>query len=266
MAENEYDFQPPTNDPYRRAWMAPLWLTMLALLGTLVAWGVTALGLTSYFFGVIAVGFLVLFGTITLIIWVWGRTQMRRANAFLASDRPLVRWKYSTLEWERLKESVWAEEGGDWKVQLGCLTVLFAIAGLLTGLLIGSDEGLGQALLGGVIGLVGGGIAGAVIGAVVAGSNHLMLRKAYGQTEPGEVALGRDEVYALGNYFKGNGTSSYVRRVTLHRDAPARLHVEIQLPPRVRGATEEAWMLPLPPQMIEAVEEVLPMITPESQP
>jgi len=266
MTENEYEFQPPTNDPYRRGWMAPLWLTMLALLGTLVALGVTAVGLTSYFFVVITVGFFALFGVITLIVWVWGRTQMRRANEFLASDRPLVRWKYSTLEWERLKETVWAEEGGDWKVQLGCLTVLFAITGLLTGLLIGSDEGFGQALLGGVIGLVSGGGIGGVIGAVVAGSNHLMLRKAYGQTEPGEVALGRDEVYALGNYFKGNGDSSYVRRVTLHHDAPVRLHVEIQLPPRVRGPVEEAWMLPVPPQMIGAVEEVLPMIAPESKP
>ena len=266
MTTDEYDFQTPTNDPYRRGWMVPLWLTILAFLGTLVAWGVSALELTSYIFLAIAVGFLVLFGAITLIVWVWGQTQIRRATEFLASDRPLVRWKYSTLEWERLKETVWAEEGGDWKVQLGCLTVLFAIAGLLTGLLIGSDEGLGEALLGGVIGLMGGGVVGAVIGAVVAGSNHLMLRKAYVQAEPDEVALGRDEVYALGNHFKGNGKSSYVRRVTLHHDAPARLHVEIQLPPRVRGPVEAAWMLPVPPHKIEAVEEVLPMIAPESTP
>lgn len=266
MTTEEYDFQPPTNDPYRRAWMAPLWLTLLALLGTLVAWGVSALGLTGYVFLAIAVGFLVLFGVMTLIVWVWGWTHIRRSNEFLASDRPLVRWKYSALEWERLKEAVWEEEGGDWKVQLGCLTVLFAIAGLLTGLLIGSDEGWGQAILGGVIGLVSGGVIGAVIGAVVASSQHLMVRKAYAQAEPGEVALGRDEVYALGNYFKGNGTSSYVRRVTLHRDAPVRLHIEIQLPPRVRGPVEAAWMVPVPPQMIEAVEEVLPMIAPESNP
>ncbi len=266
MTTDEYDFQLPTNDPYRRGLMAPLWLTLLALLGTLVAWGVSALGLTSYVFLVIAVGFLVLFGVITLIAWVWGQTQIRRGAEFLASDRPLVRWAYSTLEWERLKEATWEEEGGDWKVQLGCLTVLFAITGVLTGLFIGADEGFGEALLGGVIGLLGGGVVGGVIGAVVAGSNHLMIRKAYTQSEPGEVALGRDEVYALGNYFKGNGTSSFVRRVTLHHDAPVRLHVEIQLPPRVRGPIEEAWTLPVPSQMIEAVEEVLPMIAPESNP
>jgi hypothetical protein len=266
MTTDEYDFQPPTNDPYRRGLIAPLWLTVLALLGTLIAGGATAIGLTDYLFLIIAMFFLVLFGGITLIVWIWGRAHIRRAAEFLASDRPLVRWKYSTAEWERLKEAVWEEEGGDWKVQLGCLTVLFAITGLLTGLLIGSDEGLGQALLGGVIGLMGGGVFGVVIGAVVAGSQHLMIRKAYTQTEPGEVALGRDEVYALGNHFKGNGTSSYVRRVTLHRDAPVRLHVEIQLPPRVRGPVEAAWMLPVPPQMVEAIEEVLPMIAPESNP
>ncbi len=266
MTTEENDFQLPTNDPYRRGWMAPLWLTMLAFLGTLVAWGVSALELTSYIFLVIAVGFLVLFGVTTLIVWVWGQTHIRRATEFLASDRPLVRWKYSTLEWEHLKSAAWEDEGSDWKVQLGCLTVLFAITGLLTGLLIGADEGFGEALLGGVIGVVVGGGIGSVIGAVVAGSNHLMVRKAYAQTEPGEVALGRDEIYALGNYFKGNGTSSYVRRVTLHHDEPARLHVEIQLPPRVRGPVEAAWMLPVPPQVIEAIEEVLPMIAPESNP
>lgn len=264
MTTDEYDFQPPTSDPYRRGVLAPLWLTMLALLGTLVAWGVSALGLTSYVFLMIAVGFLALFGGITLIVWVWSRTQIRRAAKFLASARPLVRWTYSALEWERLKEATWEEEGGDWKVQLGCLTVLFAITGLLTGLLIGADEGFGQALLGGVIGLVGGGVIGGVIGAVVAGSNHLMVRRAYTQSEPGEVALGRDEVYALGNYFKGNGGSSFVRRVTLHRDAPVRLHVEIQLPPRVRGPVEEAWMLPVPPHKIEAVEAMLPEIIKQS--
>ncbi len=266
MTTDEYDFQLPTNDPYRRGLIAPLWLTVLALLGTLAALGATVIGLTDAFFLVIAVFFLALFGGITLIVWIWGRGHTRRAAAFLASDRPLVRWTYSTLEWERLKETVWEEEGGDWKVQLGCLTVLFAITGALTGLLIGADEGVGQAILGSGLGILGGGVIGGVIGGVVAGSQHLAMRRAYSRSEPGEVALGRDEVYALGNYFKGNGTSSYVRRVTLHHDAPVRLHVEIQLLPRVRGPVEEAWMLPVPSHMVEMVERVLPMLAPESNP
>jgi hypothetical protein len=260
MTTEDYDFQLPTNDPYRRGLIAPLWLTILALLGTFVAWGVSALGLTSYIFLAIAACFFALFGLITLIVWVWGRTHMRRAAEFLASDRPLVHWTYSTLEWERFKETAWEEEGGDWKVQLGCLTVLFAITGALTGILIGADESLVQALVGGAIGLLGGGIIGGIIGGVVAGSQHLAMRRVYAQSEPGEVALGHDEIYALGNYFKGNEKSSYVRRVTLHHDAPVRLHIEIQLPPRVRGPVEEAWMLPVPAQMIEAVEAVLPEI------
>ena len=255
MTTEEYDFQLPTNDPYRRGIIAPLWLTLLALLGTLLAWGVSALGLTGYIFLVIAACFFALFGGITLIVWVRGRTQIQRAAEFLASDRPLVRWTYAMPEWERLMGTGLEEEVGDWKVQLGCLTVLFAITGALTGVLTGADESFGQALLSGAIGLLAGGAIGGIIGAVVAGSQHLAMRRAYTQSEPGEVALGRDEVYALGNYFKGNGDSSYVRRVTLHRDAPARLHIEIQLPPRVRGPVEEAWMLPVPPQMVEAVEE-----------
>jgi len=263
MTTEEYDFQLPTNDPYRRGIIAPLWLTLLALLCTLGAWGVSAVGLTGYVFLAIAACFLALFGIITLIVWLWGRTHIRQATEFLASDRPLVRWTYSPLEWERLMGTGLEEEGGDWKVQFGCLTVLFAIAGALTGVMIGMDESFGQALLDGAIGLVGGGVVGGVIGAVVAGSQHLAMRRAYTQSEPGEVALGRDEVYALGNYFKGNSNTSYVRRVTLHHDALAQLHIEIQLPPRVRGPVEEAWMLPVPPQMVEAVEEALPMIAPE---
>ena len=260
MTTEEYDFQLPTNDPYRRGLIAPLWLTLLALLGTLMAWGVSALGLTSYVFLAISACFLVLFGVITLIVWIWGRTHIRRAAEFLASDRPLVRWTYSPPEWERLMGAGLEEEGGDWKVQLGCLTVLFAITGALTGVMIGADESFGQALLSGAIGLVGGGVIGGVIGAVVAGSQHLAMRRAYTQSKPGEVVLGHDEVYALGNYFKGNGHSSYVRRVTLHHDAPIRLHIEIQLVPRVRGPVEEAWMLPIPPQMVKAVEAMLPEI------
>jgi len=260
MTTDEYNFLLPTNDPYRRGLIAPLWLTGLALLCTLAAWGVSALGLTGYAFLVIAVCFFVLFGVITLIVWLSGRAQMRRAAEFLASERPLVRWTYSMPEWERLMGTGLEEEGGDWKVQFGCLTVLFAIAGALTGVLIGADESLVQALVNGAIGLVGGGAIGGILGAVVAGSQHLAMRRAYAHSAPGEVALGRDEVYALGNYFKGNGTSSYVRRVTLHHDAPVRLHVEIQLPPRVRGPVEEAWMLPVPPHKIEAIEAVLPEI------
>ncbi|MGC9395743.1 MAG: hypothetical protein ACP5J4_12910 [Anaerolineae bacterium] len=266
MTTDEHDFQLPTNDPYRRGIIAPLWLTLLALLCTLGAWGVSAVGLTGYAFLVIAACFLALFGGITLIVWMRGRTQIRRAAEFLASDRPLVRWTYSTLEWERLMGTGLQEEGGDWKVQFGCLTVLFAIAGALTGVMIGADESFGQALVSGAIGLVSGGVIGGIIGAVVAGSQHLAMRRAYAQSKPGEVALGRDEVYAFGNYFKGNGHSSYVRCVTLHHDAPVRLHIEIQLPPRVRGPVEEAWILPVPPQMVEAVEEVLPMIAPQSNP
>ncbi|HOT92900.1 MAG TPA: hypothetical protein PLJ78_13275 [Anaerolineae bacterium] len=262
MTENEYDFHPPTSDPYRRAVIAPLWLTILAFLCMLVALGAAALRITNYAFFAIVTVFFVLFGGVTLGVEVWGRVQMRRADEFLASDRPVVRWKYALPEWERLKEAVWQEEGGDWKIQLGCLTVLFAITGLLTGLLIGFEESLGKALLGGAIGLVGGGVIGGVIGAVVAGSQHLMVRKAYAQDEPGEVALGHDEVYALGNYFRGNGKTSHVRRVTLqhNEDKSVWLRIEIQLPPRPRGSSEEVWMLPVPSQMVEAVEKALPLI------
>lgn len=263
-ASESYDFHPPTIDPYRRGLLAPLGLTLLALLATLATGGLFALGLLNGVFFAIAVSFLLLFGVMALSVWLWGSAQQRRAAAFLASDRPLVRWTYTPREWERLQAAAWEEEGGDWKVQLGCLTVLLAITGALTGLLIGLDEGLLPALVGSGLGLAAGGLLGGVIGMVVAGGNHLGARLAQAQTTPGIVALAPNEVYALGNYFRGDGRSSYVRRVTLYRDAPLRLHLEIQLPPRVRGPVEEAWMLPVPAPMLETVEASLPQLTPST--
>jgi hypothetical protein len=51
----------------------------------------------------------------------------------------------------------------------------------------------------------------------VAGFNHLAVRQAYQQIEPGEVALAPDELYVNEDYFKEMGT-----RVTSSTPTPAR--------------------------------------------
>ncbi len=257
MTTQDEDYQYLTGDPDRRALIAVLWLTLVSLPAALAVWGLHAGGLVGKIPLIVILGWTGLCGAITLGVWLWGHTLRRRAAAFLAGERPLVRWTYAMPEWEQLKEATWAEEQGDWKLQLGCLSVLFAITGLLTGFLVGLEEGFPQAVGGAGIGLVGGGIVGGVIGAVVAVGNHLSARWAYAQSTPGEVALGRDEVYAFGNYFRGNGRSSFVRRATLHRGVSPRLHIEIQLPPRLRASSVEEWVFPVPSQMCTAVEAIL---------
>lgn len=255
-----YEFHPPTINPYVRGLFAPMGLVMLAGGATLVAGGLFLFSLTEIVFFVIAGSFFILFSTLALGVAVWASVQKHRGVAFLASERPLVRWTYSPAEWERLRAAAWQDEGGDWKVQFGCLTALLALAGALAGALIGLDESVLSAILGGGIGLVAGGIGGGILGAVVAGGNHLGASLARARSRPGSVALARDEVYALGNYFKGDGQRGYLRRATLDRGS-GQLHLEIQHRPSVRGPVEEAWALPVPPQMRTAVEACLPQLT-----
>jgi predicted lipid-binding transport protein (Tim44 family) len=187
-----------------------------------------------------------------------GFFQIKRIKAFLESDRPLVRWTYSETEWKQYKEIIWQGEVGDWKVQFGCLTFLLALAGMLAGMMIGLDEGFLESLTTGLVGLLLGGLFGATIGALVAGGNFWGARQAYRQSEPGQVALGANEIYANGDYFKGNGESGYIREAKIHRGNPTTLEVQLVVPPRPRMPGEEQWSIMIPSKWIERVEEILP--------
>jgi hypothetical protein len=115
----------------------------------LVAAALTWLGVAELEAAVwIAGAFAALWILVLVITWLMGLRQMSLVRRFLASDRPLVRWTYTFPEWEALKEARKEETQGDWKLALGGLTVIMALAGGLTGALIGFDEGVGEGILG----------------------------------------------------------------------------------------------------------------------
>ena len=173
---------------------------------------------------------------------------------FLHSDRPIVRWTYSTAEWQELRATAWREEKDDWKAQLGCLTALISLAGLLTGGLIGIEQGLGGLVDYGLVGAAAGGLAGGLIAGVVAAGNHLAARLDYDQSEPGQVALAPDEIYANGEYFKGNGRTSGVLEAQLPPGRPALLQITVRVVPwRADISSEENWQIAVPDRMLDQV-------------
>lgn len=246
--------------PHQRAMITLAGFVGLALLVTLATWGLSAAGTIDSAIVWIGMIFFAFFGLLLVIIWILGIRQMRRAKAFLESERVLVSWTYSTAEWQQLKETLWQEEKGDWKVQFGCLAFLLGLAGLLTGIMLGWQDGLLAVLTQGLVGLMVGGLAGSTLGVLVAGSNYWSARRAHGNPEPGLVALGVNEIYASDDYFKGDGMNSYIREAKLVRDKTVTLVLELVFPPRPRMPSEEQWSILVPSQWVERVEEVLPVL------
>ncbi|MBN1146440.1 MAG: hypothetical protein JXA78_04230, partial [Anaerolineales bacterium] len=60
---------------------------------------------------------------------------------------------------------------------------------------------------------------------------------------------------------------SYIWEARLKRGSPSTLELLIVVPPRPRMPTEEQWVIPVPPEWEEHVEEILPLLAPyqESQ-
>jgi hypothetical protein len=257
--------KPMLQNPYRSALITIGGLVGLAALATILSLGLFSVRIINLVFGWISLVFLAIFGLMWLAIWLLGVLQIRRAVTFLASDRLLVRWTYSTAEWQQLKESLWREEKSDWKIQWSCLTVLLGSAGLLTGVMLGLEGDFLNVVINGMVGFMLGGLAGALIGAFVAGGNFLGARQFYQRSEPGEVALGIDEIYASGDYFRGDGVSGFIRRVTLHRNRTTTLEFQLVVPPRPRMPREEQWIILVPEQFVEKVEEILPRLAPYSE-
>lgn len=208
-------------------------------------------------------GLFILWCVVALIAWVLDRIQVAQIRAFLASDRPLIRWQYSARDWAAVKETRWQEAKTDWKAQLGCLTVLFAIVGALVGGPLGLDEGIDQAVLYGITGTLVGGIIGACIGIVVGGGSHLTARLARRDATVPLVALGPHEVYANGQYFRGDGSYRYIRGVQLDSGPPAVLTLDIWSP-KIRMGPEEEWEVLVPDDLVEEVDAIRERLAPRS--
>jgi hypothetical protein len=206
-------------------------------------------------------GLFLLFGLTGLVVWVLGRRTRRQVAAFLSSGRPLVCWVYTPQEWARVKAPDWQAAREDWRPQWGCLTVLFALVGLLTGGLTGAEAGLAEMLQWGLVGALIGAAAGGLIGAVVAGSNYVAARRAYRRPEPGAVALAPHELYVDGEYFRGDGVTRYIRHAELEPGDPSILWIEARRPamPRVPAALE--WRIVVPARMVKPVTQALSLLT-----
>lgn len=204
--------------------------------------------------GIVAGGLGGLFVLVGLVTLVLRQLKYSKMNEFWASDRPLMRWQYTPAEWQAMREEQWLDSVGDWKVQAGCLTVLFSLAGMLTGVMIGAEHGLLPALADGALGGGLGILAGGVLGAIVAAINFHIARRSLQDTIPGQVAFGIEEILFCDEYFKGNGSTRYVQSVQIRRLSGCELVISI-FNPRIRAESEQEWVIPVPDYLEETVAE-----------
>jgi len=220
--------------------------------------GIFSWNMVAYIMGGIAFGILFL----TWIILIIRRSVIAsRMENFLSSSRVLVQWSYSPEQWKQMRESVRQEAKGDWRIQMGCLTVLFGIVGLLTGVMIGADEGFTEAVIGGLIGLLAGLAPGAVIGTVVSRINIIISRGSYADNIPAHVALGHQEILFNDEYFRGNSISRYIQNAQFGKGEQASELIISIWWPQPRTDPEKEWTIPVPDYMREEVESVLNRIS-----
>lgn len=246
--------------PHRDAFPTLIILTALSvivtLLGGILAWlRILSIPAVPY----IAGSFGLFCGVILVIVWLLGLNQMRRTAAFLASDRVLVRWTYTPEEWDTIRCQRQETTRGDWKLALGCLTVIFAITGALTGVLIGLDDDLGTVLLDGALGLFVGGLIGGILGLAVGGGNALGAWLAYRDLHPEQIALGASEIFANDQYFRSHAPYRYILKAYWDSEDTAFLLYDLWNP-KPRGGSEETWSIYVPSRMHAAVEAVLSQI------
>ena len=251
---------PAIRNPYRSGIVALAVLDALLFIPAILAlWIIIGERLSSPLFipAIIGAGLFFLIDLSLAALLIGGHRKVRQIRAFLASGRPSVRWTYTPEEWQALKEIQWQAARGDWKIQLGCMTGLFGFVGLLAGLPIGLEEGIPEALLSGLIGTTSGLLIGGALGAAVAGGNYLAAKLDYRSSTPGMVALAPNELYANGQYFRGNGESTGIRSTALEHGDPTILHVEVRVPLRPRGPSDETWEIIVPQRMVASVETAL---------
>ncbi len=248
-------------NPYRKAFYPMGLLAGLGLLAAFIFWVLSLAGLDSRMLAGMGMVFSGMFGLIVVIAWLLGLNRLRQAGQFLESERPLLRWTYTEAEWRQQREAAWQEQSGDWKLQLGLMTLIFGLVGLLAGVMIGLDENVTAAVVTGALGLLLGGLAGALMGAAVAGGSALSSLQEYREAEPGQVALGAGEIYANDDYFRSDGGSSTIRQAELVREGLlVKLEVDMLIPGQRRSSREQHWSIVVPAEFERRMEEMLPVL------
>jgi hypothetical protein len=139
-------------------------------------------------------------------------------------------------------------------VQIGCLTVFFALAGVVVGTIVGVD--LGRWVAGSLLGLGGGAVLGAAMGAVVAGATKLAATRAR-EAGPETVALGRREFYVNGQYVRREGPGPLMSAAQILRQTPALLVVDLRLSGGPGTDKTQRWEVVIPPELVDDVSAVL---------
>ncbi len=241
------------NRPYARALRTVLALFLLAL-AALIASAILARAVEGAFAGVVVSGiFAALFGIILLAILGAEGVRRRQVEAFVASDRPLLRWTYTPTQAKRIRAGRWEEERSDWKMQFGCLTGLFGLVGALVGVM-GYFSGELDPLV-----ATGAGLAfGAMVGGVVAVANHAGARAERGAGGPMMVALGIGEFAFDGEYFRERGAEHVIETMRLEEDTSPTLVIETWSRPWYqRTPLEQEWHIPVPKEQVDAVRRLV---------
>ncbi|VVB53615.1 Uncharacterised protein [uncultured archaeon] len=246
---------PEIVNPYRRSIVAAACLTLafsapaaaaLALV-VLLGWTPIILFFAAAFWGLLYLAL--------LITWFMGVRDKRRIREFLESTRPLIRWTYMEHEWNEIAQKEWAEEKDDWKIQIFGLTFIFGLVGVLTGLML-LDEDIFFLPMCSAVG-IGGGF---LLGVVIAASNYLAAKIDYATSKP-VVALGENEIYYGGQYFRANGGNYAIRNVALNKGPPATLEIQVYSHPSFSKTHGDlTWTIQIPPQLVKEVELRIPSI------
>jgi hypothetical protein len=257
--------RPRIRNPYLAGLWPMLGVTGLGVLGFLIAALMVAIGNVDK--GALALAALpmALFGGISIIVAALGQRQVRLIRDFLQSGRVCVHWTYTQAEWDALREKNYKESKEYRMLPLGCLAFMLGIAGLMVGAGVVANEtssldfGLDRLLeiaAGGLLGALAGAVVGALIGGVVVLGNTQTAKQVYRQMEPGQVALSKDEIYALGEYTRADGSSSEVRQVEWERSIPA--HMLLTIATWFPRRQEEVWDIMVPERVQAQVEELFP--------
>jgi hypothetical protein len=195
------------------------------------------------------------------IVWVLGVSKLGRIKGFINSDRPLVRWRYTTTEWQAIKEREWEEMKEVIRVAPGYLAAIFAASGVVFGLIVGLDKGFEAWIKFTLFAVLGGAISGGLLGGLLSLGNYLGSRWSRNKDRQALVALGVDEVFHVREYFRSNGLTKYIMRVSLDEAAqPPKLTLVLYDPKPKQSHSKQTWSLVVPARMVEQVKATLPAI------
>jgi hypothetical protein len=245
--------------PYREGVIVVALLCALFAVLTAVAGGLTLSGWLTGGWTIVLAFLLAWWLLLLVLIWAWGMRKLWQMRAFLRSTRPLIRWWYTPEEWSAIQAAEEPEQRAGLLLAPGCLAVLFAIVGVLVGGMLGAETGTAEAVLGGGLGLFIGAAIGGVLGGTIAGGNYLAYRWARQHDRQVCVALGATEILYRRMYFRSNGVTHFIEKVSLPDELPPVLLIEVWNP-KPRGASAETWSIPVPEPMLDPLREVLPAI------